>query len=128
MQQRGQSDPVDAVCDLILETELAIGWVGQGGTEEELQACLRHPAHMASTDGCLVGGHPHPRGWGTYPRYLGRYVRGEPIKARPPSAVYRFRKFAQRNRAIVDSMIPITAPSANIPPIETAMSIQEFPL
>jgi serine/threonine protein kinase len=29
---------------------------------------------------------------------LDRYLKGEPIEARPPSALYRFRKFAQRNR------------------------------
>jgi N-acyl-D-amino-acid deacylase len=75
MARRGQPDPVEAVCDLLLETDLAIGWIGHSGTEDELQTCLRHPAHMVSTDGCLVGGKPHPRGWGTYPRLLGRYVR-----------------------------------------------------
>ena len=75
MHGRAQTDPVEAVCDLLLETDLAIGWIGFGGTETELQTCLRHPAHLVSTDGCLVGGKPHPRGWGTYPRMLGRYVR-----------------------------------------------------
>ena len=75
MHGRAQTDPVEAVCDLLLETDLAIGWIGFSGTETELQTCLRHPAHLVSTDGCLVGGKPHPRGWGTYPRMLGRYVR-----------------------------------------------------
>jgi N-acyl-D-amino-acid deacylase len=75
MRERQQSDPVDAICDLLLDTDLAIGFVGQGGTEDSLRACIAHPAHLASTDAVLVGGQPHPRGWGTYPRYLGRYVR-----------------------------------------------------
>jgi N-acyl-D-amino-acid deacylase len=75
MRERGQSDPVEAICDLLLDTDLAAGFVGRGGTEESLRACITHPAHLASTDAVLVGGRPHPRGWGTYPRYLGRYVR-----------------------------------------------------
>ncbi|GJQ30005.1 MAG: hypothetical protein HBSAPP03_18890 [Phycisphaerae bacterium] len=32
---------------------------------------------------------------------LGRFLRHEPIAARPPSAAYQFRKFAQRNKAVV---------------------------
>lgn len=74
MRERGQHDPVDTVCDFLLETDLAAGFIAHGGTEKSLQACMRHPAHMASTDAILVG-RPHPRSYGTYPRYLGRYVR-----------------------------------------------------
>jgi N-acyl-D-amino-acid deacylase len=63
------------VCDLLLETDLAAGFVSHGGsTEESLRECIQHPAHLASTDAVLVG-RPHPRAYGTYPRYLGHYVR-----------------------------------------------------
>src|SRR5438045_6233273 len=30
---------------------------------------------MAGSDGIVVGDRPHPRAWGTFPRYLGEYVR-----------------------------------------------------
>ena len=30
---------------------------------------------MFITDGIYMGSYPHPRGWGTYPRVLGEYVR-----------------------------------------------------
>jgi len=36
---------------------------------------MRHPAHMAGSDGIYTGGKPHPRGYGTFARYLGTYVR-----------------------------------------------------
>jgi N-acyl-D-amino-acid deacylase len=36
---------------------------------------MRHPAHTGGSDGLLVGERPHPRAWGTFPRYLARYVR-----------------------------------------------------
>jgi N-acyl-D-amino-acid deacylase len=75
MHARGVADPVDAVCDLLVESELAAGFIAHGGsTEDGLRACITHPAHLASTDAVLVG-RPHPRAYGTYPRYLGRYVR-----------------------------------------------------
>jgi N-acyl-D-amino-acid deacylase len=36
---------------------------------------MRHPTHTGGSDGLLVGDRPHPRAWGTFPRYLARYVR-----------------------------------------------------
>ena len=38
-------------------------------------AILRHPAHMAGSDGIFRGGFPHPRGWGAFARYLGYHTR-----------------------------------------------------
>jgi N-acyl-D-amino-acid deacylase len=77
MQARGVADPVDAICDLVAESDLAAGFIAHGGsTEDGLRACIRHPAQLASTDAVLVG-RAHPRAYGTYPRYLGRYVRDE---------------------------------------------------
>jgi N-acyl-D-amino-acid deacylase len=81
MQARDEADPVEAVCDLLVETDLAAGFIAHGGsTEEGLRQCITHPAHLASTDAVLVG-RPHPRSYGTYPRYLGRYVREERVLA-----------------------------------------------
>ena len=34
-----------------------------------------HRKHMGGSDAILVGARPHPRAWGTFPRYLGHYVR-----------------------------------------------------
>jgi N-acyl-D-amino-acid deacylase len=45
------------------------------GNEENVRAIMRHPAHTAGSDGILVGERPHPRGWGTFARYLAVYVR-----------------------------------------------------
>jgi hypothetical protein len=36
---------------------------------------VRHPAHMAGSDGIFRGGFPHPRGWGSFARLLGRHTR-----------------------------------------------------
>jgi N-acyl-D-amino-acid deacylase len=42
--------------------------------EGDVQAILRHPLQIACTDG-LLGGKPHPRLYGTFPRILGHYCR-----------------------------------------------------
>ena len=36
---------------------------------------MRHRAHTGGSDGILAGAKPHPRAYGTFPHYLGRYVR-----------------------------------------------------
>ncbi|NKI41970.1 N-acyl-D-amino-acid deacylase family protein [Streptomyces physcomitrii] len=45
------------------------------GHEENVRALMRHPAHTGGSDGILQGGKPHPRAYGTFPRYLGHYAR-----------------------------------------------------
>ncbi|WP_419997440.1 N-acyl-D-amino-acid deacylase family protein [Streptomyces boninensis] len=45
------------------------------GHEENVQAIMRHPVHTGGSDGILQGDKPHPRAYGTFPQYLGRYVR-----------------------------------------------------
>ena len=43
-------------------------------SEDVVQKIMREPYVNVCTDG-LLGGKPHPRAYGTYPRMLGRYVR-----------------------------------------------------
>ena len=38
-----------------------------------------------------------------------RYLRHEPIEARPPSAIYQFRKFARRHRGLVAGVLAVLA-------------------
>jgi N-acyl-D-amino-acid deacylase len=42
---------------------------------DELARVISHPAHVGSSDGIYLGGHPHPRGWGSFARFLGRHTR-----------------------------------------------------
>jgi N-acyl-D-amino-acid deacylase len=46
------------------------------GTEEHVIRFLTRPEQNVCTDG-LLGGKPHPRVYGSFPRVLGRYVREE---------------------------------------------------
>ncbi len=71
-------DACDFVCDVLLASDLAVGIVNSrpgDRTEDDMRAILRHPAHMAGSDGIFRGSFPHPRGWGAFARYLGRHTR-----------------------------------------------------
>jgi N-acyl-D-amino-acid deacylase len=67
--------PADACFDLLVDDRLGTTILLHAGNEENVRAIMRHPAHTGGSDGLLVGARPHPRAWGTFPRYLGRYVR-----------------------------------------------------
>jgi N-acyl-D-amino-acid deacylase len=67
--------PVDLYCELCADEELGASSIAHIGNEENVRLIMQHPAHMPGSDGILVGERPHPRGWGTFPRYLAVYVR-----------------------------------------------------
>jgi N-acyl-D-amino-acid deacylase len=71
-------EPGDFVCDILVASGMAVGIVGfrpGDRTEADMRAILRHPAHMAGSDGIFCGGFPHPRGWGAFARFLGHHTR-----------------------------------------------------
>ncbi len=61
--------------DVLLSEKLGTSCLMHVGHEENVQAIMRHRTHTGGSDGLLVGARPHPRAWGTFPRYLARYVR-----------------------------------------------------
>ena len=67
--------PIDFVCELLAEEELGVACIAHIGNEENVRAIMTHPAHTAGSDGILVGEQPHPRSYGTFPRYFAVYVR-----------------------------------------------------
>lgn len=40
-----------------------------------MRLIMRHRVHTGGSDGILRGELPHPRAWGTFPRFLARYTR-----------------------------------------------------
>jgi len=71
----GDRRPIDYVCDLLADEELSVSCIAHTGNEENVRTIMRHEAHTVGSDGILVGDPPHPRGWGTFPRYFAVYVR-----------------------------------------------------
>jgi N-acyl-D-amino-acid deacylase len=67
-------DPAETAFQVLLEEEGRVGMIMFLMDEENVAMGLRHPQGMFCTDG-LLGGKPHPRVYGTFPRILGRYVR-----------------------------------------------------
>ncbi len=60
---------------LLVDDRLATTILQHVGDEDNVRTIMRHPAHCGGSDAILVGERPHPRAWGTFPRYLGHYVR-----------------------------------------------------
>lgn len=72
----------ELVIDLLETNGGNVGMIGHGMSEENTAKILAHPLGMLCSDGGsyapygpLSGGSPHPRGYGSFPRFLGRYVR-----------------------------------------------------
>jgi len=79
-EERGM-EPLDLTLELLRDNG-SVGMVGFGMSEENTARFLAHPLGMVASDGGafapygpLSGSSPHPRGYGTFPRLLGRYVR-----------------------------------------------------
>lgn len=75
---RSLDDPADAALDLLAEEDLAVGMIIFCMDEKDVRNIMRHPDVSYITDG-LLGGKPHPRVYGTFPRILGRYCRDQRI-------------------------------------------------
>ncbi|MEU6087754.1 D-aminoacylase [Streptomyces sp. NPDC047085] len=60
---------------LLVEDRLGTTILQHVGHEENVRTIMRHRAHTGGSDGILQGTKPHPRAYGTFPRYLGYYVR-----------------------------------------------------
>jgi N-acyl-D-amino-acid deacylase len=73
-----KKDPFEAAFDLLLEEKMGVAMVSFSQCEPVVEAFLKKPWAAVCTDG-LLGGRPHPRAFGTYPRLLGRYVRDKQV-------------------------------------------------
>ena len=69
-------DPYNATFDLLYEEQNAVGMVDFYGLEEHIIRFMTRPEQNVCTDG-LLGGKPHPRVYGAFPRVLGKYVRDD---------------------------------------------------
>jgi N-acyl-D-amino-acid deacylase len=70
-------DPPQAMMDMIRETDGNIGIVATGMDERDVATLMKWPFANICSDGTSSGG--HPRGYGTFPRVLGRYVREQKV-------------------------------------------------
>ncbi len=85
-ERRGKSFG-EVTIDLLLENDLEVGFwgvppgdiAGWRQVSRDAVELLSRTDYMVGSDSIHVGGHPHPRAWGTFPRFLGRLRRQFPI-------------------------------------------------
>src|SRR5690606_10384778 len=72
-------DPVDFVCDLLVEHRLQVLVIGVDQRDSsalaEVKEMLRGEWHMACSDGIYARGRSHPRRYGAFARLVGDFVR-----------------------------------------------------
>ena len=75
-------DPYAVTVELLQRNQGSVATLGFGMTDANIDRLLAHPWGMVCSDGGAFAvdgpsrrGSPHPRGAGTFPRVLGRYVR-----------------------------------------------------
>jgi N-acyl-D-aspartate/D-glutamate deacylase len=85
IQARG-GDPVDVLCELLVEEGGSVPTVFFHHTERDMTFALKQPfvsvgsdGTAISSDGQFAASNPHPRWYGTFPRVLGRYVREQKV-------------------------------------------------
>ncbi len=78
-------DPIDALCDFLIEDPYA-GVAVFGMSQPDVTLALEQPwvafdndSSGTSPEGILGQEHPHPRAYGTFPRILRKYVREEKV-------------------------------------------------
>jgi len=81
-----KKDPLDALFDFILADHGQTGAIYFMMSEDDMRLAMQAPfvsfctdSGARATDGPLAGSKSHPRGWGSYPRILGHYVRDEKL-------------------------------------------------
>jgi N-acyl-D-amino-acid deacylase len=82
--------PVDTAMDIIISEEARAGAIFFSMCEENLRKFLSLPYVMIGSDssvrsfsGNTCAGRPHPRGFGSFARFIGKYVRDEGLMGLP---------------------------------------------
>lgn len=70
-----QQDPFETYLEILKRDNFNSTILSHTGDESNVRLIMRHPRHTGGSDGILTSTKPHPRGWGTFARYLGHYAR-----------------------------------------------------
>jgi N-acyl-D-amino-acid deacylase len=82
----GGKDPVETIIDLMLEDRSRVGTIYFLMSEENIKKQLLQPwvslgsdAESQAPEGLFLKSNPHPRAYGNFARFLGKYVREEKL-------------------------------------------------
>ena len=105
---RGDADAFTTLFDIILEEEGSVSMIIFAMDEGDVRRIMSHHLQMVGTDsgasaaeGFMRRGKPHPRGYGSYPKILGRYVRELGV-LRLEEAVRKMTSFPAQRFGILD--------------------------
>ncbi len=74
-EERGL-EPAVCLVELVREEQgMAAAVFHNSQSDDDFEQIMRHSGHMVGSDAILLGDAPHPRTYGTYPRFLRRWVR-----------------------------------------------------
>ncbi len=69
------ADPPSTAIDVLREQEGVLSVISFNSREDNLRRVLSHPLTSVCSDSMVTKGLNHPRTFGTYPEFLGKYVR-----------------------------------------------------
>jgi N-acyl-D-amino-acid deacylase len=104
-------DPVTLIIEMIHAAGPGIGIIGTAMTESDLEKIFAHPQVLICSDGGLSG--RHPRGYGTFPRVLGRYVRDRQLVTLP-EAIAKMTGRSARQLGLTDRGVLATGKKADV--------------
>ena len=96
-----KQNPVDALCDLLIEEDLQTCYVAEGLNQKTLPAFVTHPLSMVGSDAVLLGDFPSPRTYGCFPVILAEYVREE-RQMSLPNAIRKMTSFPAQRLGLQD--------------------------
>jgi len=71
-------NPFEATFDLLIDEKNEVGMIDYYGYEEHLKTFIKREEMNGCTDG-LLGGKPHPRAYGAFPKIIHKYVNEEQV-------------------------------------------------
>ncbi len=99
-------DPADTLFHILLEERLRVSAIFFSMNEENLKRILKKPYTMIGSDssarsdnGITAKGKPHPRGFGTFPRVLGKFTREDGVLGLE-EAIYKMTGFPAKRFGI----------------------------
>ena len=105
---RPTKDPIDTICDLLIQDHAATYVSVFGMQEGDVELALKQPwvsvdndSSGTSPEGILGQDHPHPRAYGTFPRILAKFVREEKLLTLP-DAIRKFTALPAQRMRITD--------------------------
>lgn len=80
--------PIDAAFNLLIEEKNEVGMIDYYGYEAHIKQLIQRDEMNACTDG-LLGGKPHPRVYGAFPKIIAEYVVKDPVLSLE-AAIHKF--------------------------------------